>query len=238
MVETTTQARENNERTMAEALARTLRHEIGDFLQKVYASVAILQGRLPEQWDLERDILTRLRHGAEGCKKLVDAIQDFLCPLRLACQEIDLANLTSLLINSTQTISPPIQVTLEEADSVTVHGDADRLAQMGRSLLVNAAEAGASRVEIHLRRSAAAHDVEWTFCDNGPGLVVNLGDRLFRPFFTTRPGHAGLGLALARKIVEAHNGRIAAGNRPDGGFCAEVRLPIPEKELAGAAGPG
>src|SRR5262249_61520139 len=79
-------------RSLPEKLARTLRHEVGDFLQKLYASVAILQSRLPPEWDLERDILARLHHRAEQCKELLDAVQDFLCPIYLNPQRIDLGN--------------------------------------------------------------------------------------------------------------------------------------------------
>jgi len=237
MAATSSPTREAQERSLEEALARTLRHEVGDFLQKVYASVAILQGRLPEQWDLERDILTRLRHGAEGCKRLVDAIQDFLCPLRLTLESIGLANLTTMMVNAAQMTCPQVKITLESAGPVPVWGDADRLAQVGRILLTNACEATPQQVWIHLHTNAATNQVEWAFHDNGLGLPGNLVDQLFRPFFTTRAGHAGLGLALARKIVEAHQGRITAGNSSEGGFVVQIVLPVAEKMLAESAGP-
>jgi signal transduction histidine kinase len=223
---------------LAEALARTLRHEIGDFLQKVYASVAILQGRLPAQWDLERDILARLRHGAEGCKRLVDAIQDFLCPLTVTPQAVNLAILTAPLVTAAQAASPHLQITLDAADPAPVAGDPDRLIQVGRALLTNACEAARERVQVRLRTDAAAQQVEWTFQDDGPGIAPELAERLFRPFFTTRAGHAGLGLALVRKIVSAHQGSVTAGNGSDGGFRAQVLLPGPEKVLAGSAALG
>ena len=64
-----------------------------------------------------------------------------------------------------------------------------------------------------------------TVHDNGPGLSAEQRDRIFEPFYTTRPTGTGLGMAIARRIVEAHGGIIAAGNGPGGG--AEIILTLP-----------
>jgi signal transduction histidine kinase len=232
MAEAPSPNREHLERSLAESMARTLRHEIGDFLQKVYASVAILQGRLPAQWDLEREILSRLRQGAENCKRLIDAIQDFLCPIRVAQQPLDLASLLPLLATSCQAAFPGVQVMLDDGGPAPVVGDAERLTQVGRILVTNACEAMPQHVLIRLRTNAAHHRVEWSFHDDGPGVPAEFADRLFTPFATSRTGHAGLGLALAQKIVAAHQGQITAGNNPEGGFVATVVLPLGEKVLA------
>ena len=61
--------------------------------------------------------------------------------------------------------------------------------------------------------------------DNGPGLGGEQRQRIFEPFYTTRPTGTGLGMAIARRIVEAHGGAIAAGNCPEGG--AEITLSFP-----------
>ena len=53
--------------------------------------------------------------------------------------------------------------------------------------------------------------------DNGPGFPESIRDRVFHPFFTTKAQGTGLGLALVQKIVVTHNGRVSAGNRPEGG---------------------
>ena len=64
--------------------------------------------------------------------------------------------------------------------------------------------------------------------DNGPGLANP--DNLFVPLYTTKKSGSGVGLALARQIVEAHGGSINLRNRPGGRGCtAEIRLPIAEK---------
>ena len=68
--------------------------------------------------------------------------------------------------------------------------------------------------------------------DNGSGLPAELGERIFEPFVSTKETGAGLGLAICKRIVEEHGGRIAATNRADGGALFTVRLPLgnPQKQ--------
>jgi signal transduction histidine kinase len=70
--------------------------------------------------------------------------------------------------------------------------------------------------------------VEITVQDRGPGIEPAAMARLFQPFFSQRRGGAGLGLAIARHIVDAHGGTIEAHNRPDGGARFRLRLPALE----------
>jgi signal transduction histidine kinase len=212
-----------------EVLARTLRHEIGDFLQKVYASVAILQGRLPPAATLERDVLARLKGGAEACKHLIDAVQDYLCPLSLEVGPLDLAGLTAVLVTTFREQHPHLEIKAEVSGPAAVRADAQRLAQVGEALLKNACAAARHRVTVRTATGPAG-DVEWAVTDDGPGVSSELAGRLFSPFFTTRAGHAGLGLALTRKLVLLHGGRIRAGNVAEGGFRAQVFLPMAASE--------
>ena len=62
--------------------------------------------------------------------------------------------------------------------------------------------------------------------DNGPGIPADMRDRVFRPFVTSKRSGTGLGLALVQKIIVFHNGRIVAGNSPQGGACLQVTLPL------------
>jgi two-component system, NtrC family, sensor histidine kinase HydH len=65
-----------------------------------------------------------------------------------------------------------------------------------------------------------------TVADNGPGIDPSLGDRIFRPFFTTRARGTGLGLALVQKIVVTHNGRVTVSSGTAGGATFQVSLPL------------
>src|SRR5262245_4490422 len=62
--------------------------------------------------------------------------------------------------------------------------------------------------------------------DNGPGVDPTVGERIFRPFFTTKARGTGRGLALVQKIVVTHNGRVSATNADGGGACLTVILPL------------
>jgi signal transduction histidine kinase len=65
-----------------------------------------------------------------------------------------------------------------------------------------------------------------TVADNGPGVPPEVMDRIFSPFFTTKPQGSGLGLAIVRKIVDAHDGRIDVSERAGGGTVFRVTLPV------------
>jgi C4-dicarboxylate-specific signal transduction histidine kinase len=102
--------------------------------------------------------------------------------------------------------------------------------QVVLNLVRNAIEALESvppeRRLIALRTAAGPDDtVEISVMDTGPGVDPKILDRLFSPFVTTKPAGAGLGLAIARSIVEAHKGTLRY--RPDGagGACFLLRLP-------------
>jgi signal transduction histidine kinase len=62
--------------------------------------------------------------------------------------------------------------------------------------------------------------------DDGPGVGADVMDRIFSPFFTTKPQGSGLGLAIVRKIVDAHDGRIDVSARAEGGTRFRVTLPV------------
>jgi len=106
-----------------------------------------------------------------------------------------------------------------------VQADGDLVCQVLVGLLANAAAATPAGGEVVVRARAAADAVELAVADSGPGVAPELRARVFEPFFTTRPDGTGLGLAVARQIVEAHGGRIDVADRPGGGACFTVSLP-------------
>lgn len=212
-------------RTLQEALVRTLRHEMGDFLQKVYASVAILKDRLPPEKELEQGVLARLWSRSETCKRVLDTAHDFICDVSLDCHPVDLAQVAERAAAQAHERFPKVEVVVKTSGKSQVTADARRAAQVAEILLTNACEAAKTHVTMHVAGSSKTGEVGWTIVDDGPGMAAELTDNLFEPFFTTRAGHSGLGLALARKLVTLHGGRLNVGNQPEGGFQAQVTWP-------------
>jgi two-component system sensor kinase FixL len=108
-----------------------------------------------------------------------------------------------------------------------VRVDRIQIEQLLANLLLNACEAldGAADGWIELEVARKDREIVLAITDNGPGLTAEALDHLFEPLFTTRPAGAGLGLAVAAVIAEAHGGRVRAENKAGGGARFEVVLP-------------
>jgi signal transduction histidine kinase len=125
-------------------------------------------------------------------------------------------------------------ITLETAIEPAIPAllvDANRIEQVLLNLLANAIrhtpEGG--RIELRADRTSKS-EVTLTVCDTGSGLAPKDVERVFERFYCADPARegagAGLGLAIAKALVEAHGGRIWAENRPQGGACFKIVLPI------------
>jgi signal transduction histidine kinase len=210
-------------RSLPEALVRTLRHEIGDFLQKVYATTALLKMRLPADWELEQGLVARLRERAESCKDVLDAVHDFICSVQLNCEGVDLAALARELSESVRSRHPHLEIHCEAEGIALAQADPRRARQVAEVLLTNACESAQARVVVSVQDRGT--EVVLTVSDDGPGVPEELNDLLLAPFATTKAGHAGVGLALARKLMELHGGRLTAASKPGGGFLASAAFP-------------
>ncbi|PTA67765.1 sensor histidine kinase [Deinococcus arcticus] len=117
-----------------------------------------------------------------------------------------------------------------EGEDVTFEGDPDRLKQVLINLVSNALKAGAQTIT--LRSARLGNEVRLSVQDDGPGIPADQLERLFDRFYRLEDsrsrdqGGAGLGLSIARGIVDAHQGRIWLESEPGAGTTAHVQLPI------------
>jgi two-component system, OmpR family, sensor kinase len=120
---------------------------------------------------------------------------------------------------------------LGQVSDVTIEADPDRLAQVIHNLAQNAVAHTPDGGLVRLSAAANGRYVRFAVEDDGPGIPADQRDRIFDRFHRTdysrarTTGGSGLGLAIARALVEAHGGRIRAGESPEGGARLEFDLP-------------
>jgi len=120
----------------------------------------------------------------------------------------------------------------------SIRADRGRIRQVLNNLITNGieavAEASGGWVEITTQHVQGAQEdsAVITVTDNGHGFQKEMLARVFDPYVTSKQKGTGLGLAIVKKIIEEHGGRIEADNRPEGGACVRVVLPVAAKEVS------
>jgi two-component system sensor histidine kinase ChvG len=147
-------------------------------------------------------------------------------------QTVDLVQLLRQVSEGMQLTGGRVEFHASHA-SVLARGSADRLAQVFENLLQNARSFTADGSAIEVSVEPVPPDCRVRVLDRGPGIPPAHLERVFERFFTYRPNqraeerkHTGLGLAIARTIVQGYGGTITASNRDGGGACFEVCLPL------------
>ncbi|MFM2252541.1 MAG: hypothetical protein RJB68_878 [Pseudomonadota bacterium] len=168
---------------------------------------------------------------ARNIAELDQLIEEILLASRLDAKEADLGTVESVdLVGLAAEECARNQALLDvELQALEVPGVAKLLRRAVRNLLENARRYGAGDVRLVVREEA-----EWALiqvCDSGPGVPPEQQQRIFEPFYrlpgaSEREGGVGLGLALVKSIAERHGGTVRCTNRPEGGACFEIRLPL------------
>jgi signal transduction histidine kinase len=208
-------------------------HEIKNHLSTLGLNLQMLGEDFAEpQTPRERRALERILRLQAECQRLVDVSNDFLRFARVKDLQLQATHLRDVVEEIVDFFDPmarkdriDIKVYLP-ADLPTVALDRDLFKQALLNLLLNALQAmpeggGA----ITLQASAEPEGVCLSVIDTGKGMPADVLARVFKPFFSTRPGGSGLGLPTTRKIVEAHGGRIEVASEVGHGTKFSIYLP-------------
>jgi two-component system sensor histidine kinase HydH len=104
--------------------------------------------------------------------------------------------------------------------------DPEKIRQVLINLLENALEASERGAEVHLTASGEDQNLKIEVTDHGSGIIPENLNRVFLPFFTTKPKGTGLGLAVSHRIVEEHGGEISLQSTPEKGTTFSLKIPL------------
>jgi two-component system sensor kinase FixL len=140
----------------------------------------------------------------------------------------------ALALFNTSTFGVRLSYDFENEDRLVL-GDRIQIQQVLVNLIRNAADAMAAhagdRRDLVISTTMARDNlIEISVRDSGPGIAPEMLERLFSPFATTKREGLGFGLAISRRIVEAHGGQLSAASAPDGGAIFRFTLPVMEEE--------
>ena len=171
--------------------------------------------------------------------EVIVRMREFLRKETAVTDEVDLNAVISdaaRLVSSDAIIRNVTLVLQSDGGPTIVSGDRVQLQQVVLNLIVNAMEALGGRParerRVIVRSTCRGHDyVEVAVIDNGDGFT-GPEETVFEPLYTTKPAGMGLGLSIARSIVEGHAGSIRAANNPEGGATVTFRLPLDRRSTA------
>jgi signal transduction histidine kinase len=219
-------------------LAAGLAHEIRNPLAGIAGVMEIIGSDLPES-SRGRQVLHEVKHEVVQIEK---ALNDLLAYARPRQQQLHLADLNltaaqAVNLARQQVVSRPIQVEIEEyPDLPLVEHDPVQIEQVLLNLLLNAIQATPGNGRVLVKLGAQNGSALISVRDEGQGIRAENLANIFRPFFSTKKNGTGLGLSLARRIVDSHGGRIEVASAPGKGteFC--LWLPV-RKQAAEAPTP-
>ena len=214
------------------SIAHEINQPLGAILTNAETADAILNSPSPdiaELKDIVKDILQDDRRASEVIRRMRSLLKK--APFEL--KNIDLNDVVRETIEFLSALAVARKVELVSViipDALPILGDRIQLQQVILNLVVNGIDAmkdtpSENRI-ISIRTSRVENFAQLSVSDRGPGIPEDKLKEVFEPFFTSKAEGMGMGLSIARTIIEAHHGLISAKNRDHGGASFRIRLPL------------
>ena len=220
-------------------MAAAIAHEVKNPLAGIEVMAGLLKRQLADSEDAQ-SILGDIIKEAKMANAIVLEVLDFVRPIRLQVERISVTDAIRDAVSMAESHVPRgnVDVSVKFGEQLpAIQGDPHQLRQIFTNLLTNAFEALGGEGAVAIFASTLNEEgpaggepqgpmVQVDVTDNGPGMPADVVDKIFSPFFTTKPQGSGLGLAIVRKIVDAHDGRIDVRVLETGGTRFRVTLPV------------
>jgi signal transduction histidine kinase len=208
-----------------------LAHESGNALARSQACLEMLALEVQDRPDA-LDLIQRIQKAQDHLRQLYEEVRGYAAPLRLEREVWDVSGVWRQAWTNLSVQRQGRDAELrEETAGVDLLCPVDhfRLEQVFRNMFENSLAACRGPVRLTIACADAELDgrpaLRVSARDNGPGLTPEQRQRIFDPFYTTKTKGTGLGMAIAKRIIDAHGGQITAGNGAGPG--AEIHITLP-----------
>jgi signal transduction histidine kinase len=222
-------------------MAAAIAHEVKNPLASIEIAAGVLKRQLADHEEA-LETLDDIIKEAKMANAIVVEVLEFVRPISLQVERVSADEVfkDSITMAESKQARGAVTINLQVADDVPdLLADPHQLRQLFTNLLANAFEALGGEGHVDIRATVVPGEEEPSgegdplppqvvvdVRDNGPGIGPDDLERVFSPFFTTKPQGTGLGLAIVRKVVHAHDGSINAVSAVGRGTTFRVRLPV------------
>jgi signal transduction histidine kinase len=222
-------------------LTSAVAHEIRNPLNFINLSIDHVRSKYEPEGERDRERFNRLlgsiKEEIGRLNRLVNDVLNFGRPANLNARRFDLRNTIDPVVGLVRTQAEQQRVEIEvdlPDEPVEVEGDLEKLKSCFSNIVINAIQAmpEGGRLEIAMRTGD-----EWVgvrFRDTGSGIPEEALDRVFEPYYSTKDTGTGLGLAVTKKILDEHGGRVRVASAPGDGTTFDVELPRAASAREGA----
>ncbi|MEI2615219.1 MAG: sensor histidine kinase [Methylotenera sp.] len=207
-------------------MAAAMSHEVRTPLGILRSSANVLQ-REPQLSKEGHEVLGFIISETERLNNLVSSLIDAARPRLPAFTEVNLSALAikCIAMLSAQAQTKNVQLDCHADQDYLIKADSEQMTQVLMNLLINAIQMLPNHGKVEVGITALQDTIQLTIADNGPGIPAGSQAQIFEPFFTQRAGGVGLGLAVVRQIVHAHQGEISYSPSQQGGAQFTITLP-------------
>lgn len=217
---------------MSAYIAHELKQPLSAILINTEAAEIILKKAAPSIAELQ-DIVADIKRDEMRAVEIIDRVRNMIRPTPAPARTIDLNRCirdTFRLVSSRAAANDIVLKSELDERLPEIPADAIQIQQVILNITINALDAiisqGSSRREIIARSVALGRNIiELSITNYGPSVPPHALERIFDEYYTTKTDGMGLGLAISRKIILAHRGRIWVANRDDGGVAFHIHLP-------------
>jgi signal transduction histidine kinase len=204
-------------------------HEVKNPLNAMVLQLEILKSKLTDQGERVGPHLEILSKEIRRLDRVVKTFLDFTRPVEICPVPTDVEGLVRevFLLAEPQARQNNVRLVFEHNGALpTINVDRDLMKQALLNLVLNGCQAMASGGELKVKPRTDGHYVNLEVSDQGPGIPPEARQKIFSLFYTTKPGGSGIGLAMAFRILQLHNGFMDFSSEVHHGTTFRVSIPL------------